>query len=111
MPLTLATIPLSGSVSGDIDLRTLRKGIIAIAVPTITSGDLLIQGNFDSTSAGFVRLQRSPFDTPTSGDLRFASGPGSLMIVWPSIVPVPSFLRLESGVSQAAARIFTILFR
>ena len=102
-----ATIPLSGSVSDDVDLR--GGNIIAIAVPTITSGDLLIQGGFDTTSASFVRLLQ-PGTTPLSGDLRFATGLGSRMVIWPDSFPSPSYVRLETAVPQAAARAFTVRF-
>ena len=108
MPSVTATIPLSGSVSGDIDLRRAIKGVIAISVPVVNSGDLLVQGGFDSTSASFTRLLQTP---PNSGHLRFATGLGSTMIAWPNTLPVPSYLRLETAVPQAAARSFTILFR
>ena len=103
-----ATIPLSGTVSDNIDLRGGR--IVAISVPVITSGDLFLQGAFDSTSASFVRIQASVFDSPTSGDLRLATGPGSLMCLWPSTFPSPSYMRLESAVPQAAARAFSVRF-
>jgi len=110
MPLATATIPLSGSVSGNIDLRDLRRGIVAISVPVITSGDLFIQGGFDTTSANFTRLLQPPMDGPTSGYLRFAVGAGSCAIPWPANLRVPEFIRLETSVPQAVARAFSVLF-
>ena len=110
MPTITATVPLSGSVSGDVDLRDLRRGIVAFAVPVITSGDLLIQGGFDTTSANFTRLLTPPFDGPTSGALRFAVGPGSCMVPWPANLRVPEYLRLETAVPQAQAVNFSVLF-
>lgn len=103
-----ATIPLSGTVSDTIDLRGGR--IQAIAAPSITSADLLVQGCFDTTSASFVRLRQPVFANPQSGDLRLATGPGSCMLLWPSNLPSPNYVRLESGVAQAAAAAFSIRF-
>lgn len=99
------TIPLSGSISDDGDLRGGK--IVAISVPTINSGDLLVQGGLDTTSASFFRLLASP---PNSGDLRFATGLGSRMVVWPYSIQNPSYIRLETGAPQAAARSFTVRF-
>jgi hypothetical protein len=108
MPQVTATIPLSGSVSDDIDLRKGR--LEAIFVPVLTSGDLLVRGALDQTSANFVRLQHPVLAQPLSGDLRFATGPGSRMILWPDNLPTPSYLRLETSVAQAAAREFTVRY-
>ncbi len=103
------TIPLSGSISDDGDLRGGK--IQAISVPTITSGDLLVQGGFDTTSASFLRLINPGLSNQTSGgDLRFATGPGSRMVVWPDSFQNPSFVRLETSVPQAAARAFTVRY-
>jgi len=99
------TVPLSGTVSDDGDLR--GGYITAIAVPTLTSGDLLIHGGFDTTSASFTRLLQAP---PNSGDLRFTTGVGSRMVLWPDSLRSPSFIRLETGVAQAAARSFIVRF-
>ena len=103
-----ATIPLSGSVSDDVDLRGGR--LQAISVPVLTSGDLLIRGAFDTTSAGFVRIQTPPSGAVNSGDLRLATGPGSMMLLWPANFPSPSYVRLETSVAQAVARAFSVRF-
>lgn len=102
------TIPLSGSISGDVDLRGGR--LKAISVPVLTSGDLLVQGAFDTTSAGFVRIQTPMFGAVNSGDLRLATGPGSMMLLWPDHIPSPSYVRLETSVAQAVARTFSVRF-
>ena len=103
------TIPLSGTVSDDGDLRGGR--ITAISVPTITSGDLLIKGGFDTTSASFLRLINPGLSNQASGgDLRFATGLGSRMVLWPDSMQNPSYVRLETSVPQAAARSFTVRF-
>lgn len=109
MPQVTATVPLSGSISGDIDLRKGR--IQAIFVPTIESADLFIKGGFDTTSASFVRLMQPLLDAPVSGDLVFHTALGSRMIVWPDNLPSPSYARLELGVPQSVARDFVIRFR
>lgn len=101
------TINSGSSVSPDIDLR--KGKLAAIFVPTITSGDMFVQGCFDTTSANFVRIQRPPL-IANSGDLRFATGVGSLMLIWPSDYPTPPYLRLETAVNQGANRTFTVRF-
>ncbi len=106
--LITITVPLSGTVSDDGDLSGGRLALIA--VPVITSGDLLIRGSFNTTSANFVRMQNPMFSAPTSGDLRLATGPGSCMMMWPEQFPSPAFIRLETAVPQAVARVFTIRF-
>lgn len=99
---------LSGSaVSGNIDLT--KVGIDTILVPTIISGDLLIQGNMDTTSGNFRRLLETRI--PGSGDLRFATGPGSRSIPYPTDLPSPAYARLETSVTQTAPASFTILTR
>jgi hypothetical protein len=97
--LIYSAIASGSSVSSDVDLAFGTR-LWAIAVPSITSADLLVQGGFDTTSANFLRI----LDTrgQGSGDLRFATGPGSRMILWPQDVPCPTKLRLETGVAQAA---------
>jgi hypothetical protein len=95
----------SGSqVSSDVDL-SFGSRLWAIAVPSITSGDLLPQGALDTTSAGYRRI----LDTrgQGSGDLRFATGPGSRMVMWPSDVPTPPKMRLETSVVQALTNVAT----
>lgn len=94
------------SVSGNIDAR--KASPQAIAVPTITSGDLMLQGNFDTTSAAFVRIQKAQ---PNTGDLRFATGVGSLMLALVDAIPEVAYYRLETGVVQTNPATFTILAR
>jgi hypothetical protein len=104
-PLMYTTIPQSGFVSGNLDLT--KHALAAIRVPAITSCDLAVQGNIDQTSAGFHRLLETR--TPTSGDMRFATGVGSRQIPWPPNVPTPAWARLETLVAQADVRTLTIL--
>ena|SRR5258708_23832435 len=108
--LLFTAIASGSTVSSDVDLAFGTR-IWAIAVPTITSADLLVQGGFDTTSANFARM----LDTrgQGSGDLRFATGPGSRMILWPQDVPCLPKMRLETGVAQAISNVatFTLLVR
>lgn len=103
-----ATFPLSGTITGDLDLRGGR--LQAIYVPVITSGDLFIRGSFNTTSANFGRIQSPVFGAPTSGDLRIATGAGSCMVLWPDNLPSPSYIRLETSVAQAAVASLAVRF-
>ena len=92
-----------------IDLRQ-SLGVRAIAVPLMTSGDLLLQGAMDSTSGSFARLIETR--APGSGDLRFATGPGSRWVALPSVFEtLPPYLRLEASVQQTDTRTLTLLSR
>ena len=101
-----ATVPLSGTVSGNVDL-TRAKALVGIWVPAVISGDLLIRANYDTTSANYVRIQRP---LPNTGDMRFASGVGSCWMPWPTDVPAPASIRLEMSVPQDAAKTFKVHF-
>src|SRR5438552_3136539 len=101
----LYTLVASGqSVSGTVDLR--QNTLIGIMVPTVVSGDLTLQGNVDPTSSTFMRMLDF---RGQSGDLRFATGPGSRMILWPENIPTPSFARLETLVPQTNPATFVLL--
>ena len=106
-----AVINSGFAVSGDIDLT--QRRLFGVAVPVITSGDLAIQGNIDTTSATFYRLLETR--SPGSGDLRFATGPGSRMVLLPEDIPTPAYIRLELittvGSPQADTRTLTLLTR
>ena len=105
-----ATIAVSGTVSS---LASPGQGTpYAIWCPTVTSGDLFIQGAWDTTSANYVRIQRdNVIAGPTSGDLRFPIGPGSLMVLLPTGYQWPANIRLETAVAQTAAVTFKLLYR
>lgn len=98
-------------ISGDVDLR--QRALLGIVVPTISSGDLTIQGNTDTTSANFLRLLETR--SPGSGDLRMATGVGSRMVMLPGTFVSPPYVRLETvmatGSAQTDARTFTLLTR
>ena len=103
-----AVINSGQTVSGDVDLT--QRRLFGIAVPTINSGELTLQGNSDTTSANFLRLLETR--TVTSGDLRFPTGLGSRMIMLPDGFPTPAYVRLETmmaaGSFQADARTLTL---
>lgn len=103
---TINVVIASGqSVSPDIDLRAGR--IVSISVP-LSSGDMLFQGNVDSSSSGYARL----LDTrlPGSGDLRFATNAGSRMIMWPQMLPTPPYGRIEMANAVIAPSTFIVRF-
>jgi hypothetical protein len=100
----------SGSqVSNDCDLSQAGRGLWAIMIPNIVSGDLLVHGALDTST--FRRL----LDTraPGSGDLRFATGPGSRMVMWPPDFSTPPYIRLETAAVQSGSNVttFTLLMR
>lgn len=103
----LYTAIASGStIASDVNIG-FGTQLWAVVVPSITSGDLLVQGNFiDSTSGGYYRL----LDTRAqgSGDLRFATGPGSRMVMWPPDFKTPPNIRFETSVTQALSNVATI---
>lgn len=102
-------------VGSPVDLRQ-HGQIRAIAVPGITSGDLLMQGAMGQangtppTSGDFSRLLETR--AVGSGDLRFAAGPGSRWIAgFPFSGALPPFVRPEFAVAQTDTRTLTLLIR
>lgn len=109
MPPLLYTLVASGaSVSDTINLTTYGRPTV-LGVPGITSGDLLVQGSFTPTSADFSRMLE--VRSPGSGDLRFATGPGSRMAMWPETLRPPPYLRFETSVAQTNPATLTLLVR
>lgn len=110
--LPLYAVVNSGyTISGDIDLR--QQALLGITVPSITSADLVIQGNVNTTSANFLRLL--DVRAAAGGDLRFPTGIGSRMVMLPADFTTPPYIRIETvtaaGSLQADARTFTLLTR
>lgn len=104
-----AVVSSGFSVSGDIDLR--KRSLYAIAVPTINSGGggIAVQGNYDTTSARFVRMMDTRGQL-ASGDLLFSTLVGSRMAPWPAGMPTPPFARVEiTGGAQVDTRTFVLL--
>ena len=102
-----AVIASGATVSGNVDLR--QRQLQAIAVPVINSGDTAIQGNYDTTSANFVRVL-DVRGQQGSGDLRFPTLAGSRMVLWPTMMPSPAYARVEViGITQTDNRTFVLL--
>lgn len=106
MPIIFATIAQSGQVTGDIDLS--KHALVGIAVPELTSADLLYRANYDTTSAGFLRVQKTQ---PNTGPITWATGPGSVMLYALTDVGQFNYARLETSVPQADVRTLTLLVR
>ena len=107
-PIEFVTILSGANVSGNIDLT--KRVIDAIFAPvTLVSGDLAVQGNYDTTSAGFLRM------VGASGDLCFSVGVGSRMVPWPTTVRQPAYARFEmltaTGSFQIDTKTFTMVTR
>lgn len=97
-----ATIAQSASVSGDIAVT--GADLFGLWCPIITSAAMFLQGNFDTTSANFVRLT----NPAGSGDWTFGVGPGSRAItLQDAAFPFP-YLRVEVGVAQADVRTIAV---
>ena len=111
MQALYAVISSGSLVSPNVDLT--QRALLGISVPTISSGDLTIQGGVDTTSASFLRLLEAR--SPGSGDLRFATGVGSRMVMLPETFSTPPYIRLETvmatGSAQTDNRTFTLLTR
>src|ERR1043166_5332614 len=91
-------------VSDPVDLTTLvRPGGLAIWIPTITSGQVLLRGSFDQTSANFVPIFNQNA-TPISSRWYVDAGPGSMCVALDvHDFPFP-FIKLETSVAQGAVR-------
>ena len=109
MPPLLYAFVNSGAVISDVQNLSQHGKIHGIDVPVITSGDLLLQGSFATTSAGFHRLLETR--NPGSGDMKFATGAGSVFITLPLDRAMPNYVRLELSVAQAAPRTLTMIVR
>jgi len=92
-----ATIATSGKVSGNVLVEGARE--ICLLVPTITSGTMLVQGAFDTTSALFRRIQNAA----GSGDLTLATAAGSNAFTLTEMVQPFPYLRFEAQNFQTAA--------
>ena len=104
MPIIYTVISSGAKVSGDVDLRRYPR-LCNIDFPAMTSGDTYIQGNSDTTSANFHRLQDNV------GQINNATGPGSACLLFPGGYQQPSYLRIESLVTQTDNRTIAITVR
>ena len=104
MPFLYTTISSGQKVSADVDLRKYPR-LLSIDFPVMTSGDLYLQGNQDTTSAGFHRL------ADNVGAIANKIGAGSLSVMWPAGYQHPSYLRAESLTTQTDVRTLTFSVR
>src|SRR2546427_10080411 len=93
---TTVTINQSAFVSATVNVANAITPM-GLWVPTVTSGQMFLQGAADTTSASFVRLQNST----GAGDWTFGVGPGSKAVTLQDVAIPFSVLRLESSVAQA----------
>lgn len=98
------TVPISGSglVSGNFSIA--GAGEIGIIAPALTSCQAFLQGNSDTTSAGFVRISK----LDGSGDFAWLAGVGSKALSAEVLKPF-EYGRIELDINQAAAREFTVV--
>lgn len=101
-PLLYTTVVSGARVSGDVDLSQYSK-LVSIDVPVVNSGDLYLQGAFDTTSANFKRLQDNV------GQIANIINAGSTHILWPLGYTPPSYARVELLSAQTDTRTFTLL--
>jgi hypothetical protein len=99
----------SGSIGSQALDCAKIKAIRGIHVPAMTSGDIFVQGASDNSSGSFARMIETR--SVGSGDLKFATGPGSRFIPWPLGETLPAYLRLEAAVAQTDNRTLMVLTR
>jgi len=97
------TIAQSASVSGNVSL--VGASAIALFAPTVTSCQVFLQGNFDTTSANFFRV----FDKDGAAQWSWDLGVGSSCIaVHDTVWPIAQ-VRVETSVAQANVRSIAVL--
>jgi hypothetical protein len=97
-----ATIASGASVSGTVAL--VGADLFGLWAPVVTSCQIFLQGNYDTTPANFVRLQ----NPAGSGDWAFAVGAGSKAISLQDVAFPWPYLRVETSVAQTDVRTFAI---
>ena len=103
-PVQHVTIAQSASVSGDIVLKGARA--MGLSIPVLApSCQLFMQGNFNSTSANFMRVM----DTNGAGQFSIDAGLGSISaVVHDALFPF-THARVEASVIQNAVRSFAVV--
>ena len=96
-----AVVSSGATVSANVDLREGQLG--AVYLPVVTSADLYVRGCYDTTSANFGRLFNE------YGAVRFPTGAGSCMAMWPMGELTPPYVRFELSVAQTDNRTLTVL--
>src|SRR4051812_30069854 len=99
-------IPLSGTVSDAVDVTGAK--FIAVWLPVVTSGQLLLRGSFDQTSANFVPIM-NPNATPIASRWWADTGAGSAGVLLDWAAQAFPFIKLETSVAQAAVRSLAVI--
>jgi hypothetical protein len=101
VPVKFATIAQSATVSDAVDVTGVKT--LGVWIPVVTSGQLLLRGSFDQTSANFVPVF-APNASPIASRWFANIGPGSATLAIDlAAAPFP-FVKLETTVAQAAVR-------
>lgn len=115
MPTRYYTINSGFVVGSPVDMRQFT-GLKSIYLPALTSGDLFIQGALPTAagvapaSGAYARMMETR--EPGSGQMRFATGPGSAWLGWPiGYNTLPPFIRPELAVTQADTRTLVLITR
>jgi hypothetical protein len=95
------TIASGQTVGPDVDMRGGQLALIQ--VPVIDSANLYVRGNFDTTSASFMRMQ------DVNGDILFPTTTGSKMVAWPLGAMTPPYIRMEVSAATTTPRTLTLL--
>ena len=101
-PLLFAVVNSGQKVSGNVDL-SVYPSLRSIDVPTINSGDLYLQGSFNTTSGNFKRL------ADNVGQIANVVNAGSTHLLWPGGYLAPNYVRVELLSTQTDVRTFTLL--
>ena len=99
---TFAEIASGDTVSGAFAVK--GADILGIWAPTVTSGDMFVQGNFGTTAGNFVRV----LNALGSGDFTAAIGPGSKAITVAGVMGPFPHGRIEMSAAQTDTRTFAI---
>ncbi len=78
--------------------------VLGIWAPTVTSGDMFVQGNFGTVAGNYVRL----LNALGSGDFTAAVGPGSRAITVAGVLGPFPHGRIEMSEAQTDTRTFAI---
>lgn len=106
---TSGVVPLSGTISGIVNIANARQ--IALSIPVVTSGQLFLHGGAtfsagnDPLSADMLRV----WDTTSQGSFFADIAAGSLVMDITPFVQGFSHIRIELENDQAAARNIVVL--
>jgi hypothetical protein len=100
-----ATVPLSGTTSDPVAVVGAAR--LGVLFPAVTSATWYVQVSHTSSPADFRRVLKRD----GSGDLTLAIGPGSRAVTVGDVAGAFPYVRLESGVPQAAAVTLTVVVK